>query len=107
MSPRMLPIEALPDADLREEWEHFRGFGWADERIASRLELEWSTVSGWVHQYRERGRPVRASAKKRRERVADLIRKGLSARDVAAELGVSRHTVHDDCCRLGLTRRPA
>ena len=98
-----LPLDALPDVDTKQEWDHFRGYGWSDERIATRLGLEWATVSGWVHRYQERGRAVRPSAKKRRQRVEELTKQGLSPKEVADELGISRHTVYDDCCRLGLT----
>lgn len=41
---------------------------------------------------------------RRRERVAELVADGLEPKAIAAELGVSLHTVHDDCCRMGLTR---
>jgi hypothetical protein len=34
-----LPIEALPDVDMREGWwDHFGGFGWSDKRIALRCQ---------------------------------------------------------------------
>ncbi|SLF47884.1 Uncharacterised protein [Mycobacteroides abscessus subsp. abscessus] len=43
-----VPIEALPGRELREEWQHFRGFGWPDERIADRLNVKWNTVLVWA-----------------------------------------------------------
>ncbi|APD84553.1 MULTISPECIES: helix-turn-helix domain-containing protein [Mycobacterium avium complex (MAC)] len=105
--PAHIPIAAIPDIDVRQEWEHFREFGWSDERIARRLNVEMHRALEWARIYGRRGRPVRPSAGKRRARVAELINQGISPKDVAAALGISRHTVHDDCFRLGITRRTA
>lgn len=80
------------------------GFGWSDQRIAARLDVKWETVLVWLRRFRETGRPVRPSAALRRQRVAELVARGLTPMQIAEELGASRHTVHDDCCRLGLTR---
>lgn len=102
-----IPLNAIPDIDLRQEWEHFREFGWSDDRIARRLNVKLCRVGEWSRIYQQRGRAVRPSARKRRARVAELINQGMSPKDVATELGISRHTVHDDCCRLGITRRTA
>lgn len=99
-----IPIAALPDRELREEWEHFRGFRWSDERIAERLGVKWNTVQVWVLRFEATGSTARPSHLRRRERVAELVADGLEPKAIAAELGVSLHTVHDDCCRMGLTR---
>ncbi|MBV8861263.1 MAG: helix-turn-helix domain-containing protein [Mycobacterium sp.] len=99
-----LPVEAIPDPELREEWEHFRGFGWSDQRIAARLNVKWDTVQNWVRRFHNLGRPVRPPAGRRRQRVAELFAQGFAPQQIAEKLGVPRHTVHDDLCRLRLTR---
>lgn len=99
-----IPLDALPDRELREEWEHFKDFGWSDQRVAERLDLNWNTVLVWAIRWRTTGQTPRPSAARRRERVAELIAEGKTPAEIADELNVSRHTVNDDSCRLGLTR---
>ncbi len=48
-----IPIQALPEREHRLEWEHFRDFGWSDQRIADRLNLNWDTIQHWVRKYRD------------------------------------------------------
>ncbi|MBN3459675.1 helix-turn-helix domain-containing protein [Mycobacterium sp. DSM 3803] len=100
-----IPLAAIPDPDVRYEWEHFREFGWPDRRIADRLGVQIETVQQWSLRFRATGKPsnTRSLTAKRRARVAELRAAGMAPGDIAAELGVSRHTVHDDCCRLGIT----
>ena len=35
---------ALLDDDLAEEWQHLRGFGWTDERIADRFGMRLESI---------------------------------------------------------------
>ena len=35
---------ALLDADLAEEWQHLRGFGWSDQRIAERFGMRLDSI---------------------------------------------------------------
>lgn len=99
-----IPLDVLPDHELREEWEHFKGFGWSDQKVAERLDLNWHTLLVWAMRWRATGHKPRPSAPRRRERVAELIAAGKTPAEIAEELGVTRHTVTDDSCRLGLTR---
>ena len=36
--------ELIPDCDLRDEWTHFAGFGWTDERVAKTLHVDLQTI---------------------------------------------------------------
>lgn len=48
-----LDLAAVP-AYLREEWEHFKGYGWSDQRTAQRLGLQADTVNKWAARHAER-----------------------------------------------------
>ncbi|SKO15360.1 hypothetical protein [Mycobacteroides abscessus] len=48
-----LPIEAVP-AYLREEWEHFKGYGWSDHHTADRLGIKRDTFKTWAPRYARR-----------------------------------------------------
>lgn len=57
-----LDIAAIP-AYLREEWEHFKGYGWSDQRTAQRLGIQADTVNKWAARHAERiARQERESA---------------------------------------------
>lgn len=89
---------------------------WADgsglDAIAERVDLSPGIVLSHVRRIEGSGRelpervlvppkvPLSAKVKARRERVAELWRKGISAEDIALELGVSRSTVQQDASRL-------
>lgn len=46
-------IAAVP-AYLRDEWEHFKEFGWDDQRTAQRLGIQPDTVNKWAARHAER-----------------------------------------------------
>lgn len=102
-----IPAAAIPDPEVRHEWEHFRGFGWEDRRIACRLGIDWTTVRKWASQFARTGTAPkhRPRATRRRELVAQMRAAGVDHSTIAERLGVSRRTVYDDCFRLGITER--
>lgn len=102
-----LPLDAISNPDIRHEWQHFRGFGWDDRRIATRLGIEVATMQQWNLRYRRRGAPsrTRSLAAKRREKVDALRAAGMAPADIAARLGIRPHTVHSDCSHLRLVAR--
>lgn len=59
--PQQLPLSAIPDRHTRIEWEHFRGFGWTDERIAIRLGFHPETPQKWAERHPSHVRPTRGA----------------------------------------------
>ncbi|OHU76037.1 hypothetical protein [Mycobacteroides chelonae] len=48
-----IDLAAVPPY-LRDEWEHFKGYGWSDHRTAERLGIQPDTVNKWAQRLSER-----------------------------------------------------
>lgn len=92
-----LPLDAIPDADLRHEWAHFRGYGWDDHRVASRLGVEIGTMQQWNTRYRRANAAAPAYSP-----LAALPATARPRRDVSSPLSVPTCTVNHDFRRLRL-----
>ncbi|MFT4088273.1 MAG: helix-turn-helix domain-containing protein, partial [Gordonia sp. (in: high G+C Gram-positive bacteria)] len=67
-----IDIDRIPEPDLRHEWQHFRGYGYTDTKIAERLGISERTIARWH-------RDDVAKSEERRTRVAELTAAGKSA----------------------------
>lgn len=47
-----LPVEAIPDPIIREEWAHYAGYGWDDDKIAEHLGIRPDTLTQYRSRYR-------------------------------------------------------
>ncbi|MGL5442545.1 MAG: hypothetical protein ACRDDJ_08760 [[Mycobacterium] stephanolepidis] len=83
-----VPIEAVP-AYLRGEWEHFKGFGWSDHRIAERLGIQGDTVKKWPARHAERIARSQEIARRQIEAENSTLTTGHTARDLEALIGAA------------------
>ncbi|SLI19556.1 Uncharacterised protein [Mycobacteroides abscessus subsp. abscessus] len=67
-----IDIAAVP-AYLRDEWEHFKGYGWSDHRTAERLGIQPDTVNKWSSRHTERLARREELARQQRENEAAAL----------------------------------
>ncbi|RPA65757.1 hypothetical protein EF294_03195 [Gordonia oryzae] len=97
-----IDLAQIPDESVRHEWAHFRGFGWDDERIATRLGYSEDTPKQWALRAPKVTRGTRQHREARRGEIRRLTSEGWTAAEIASALGCSIDTVHKDRRRMGL-----
>ncbi|KGM57467.1 hypothetical protein N799_05180 [Lysobacter arseniciresistens ZS79] len=83
-----------------DELARLVGEGLTNQEIGKRMDMELGQVG---HYRRVIGLPITKEIKARRERVRQLLEKGLNAKEVASELDLTYATVLADKTRLGLS----
>ncbi len=88
-----LDLAAVP-AYLRDEWEHFKGYGWSDHRTAERLGIQPDTVNKWAQRHSERIARLEELARQQAEAQAlEALAGDEAAHAVSAHLAITAQAI--------------
>lgn len=88
-----LDLAAVP-AYLRDEWEHFKGYGWSDHRTAERLGIQPDTVNKWAQRHSERIARLEELARQQAEAQAlEALAGDEAAHAVGAHLAITAQAI--------------